>query len=150
MPLIDFATAVKSLQGYESAGYAVATYDPDPALLYAFDSRCSYAAIIVVNCGPFLSTGKLDIIFKESDDATTWTDLLDIDGARAALPLIAESPSGAEVPDQAQYIARINFVHKLRYIGVQATVTNARAQCSVSALLLSYDTRNNDTPRVIA
>jgi len=150
MPLIDFASAVKSLQVYESAGYAVATYDPDPALLYAFDSRCSYAAIIVVNCGPFLSTGKLEIVFQESVDATTWTDLLDIDGDTAALPVIAESPSGDEVPDQAQYITRINFVQKQRYIGVKATVTSARAQFSVSALLLSYDTRNNDTPSVIA
>jgi len=150
MPLIDFASAVKSLQVYESAGYAVATYDPDPALLYAFDSRCSYAAIIVVNCGPFTGTGKLSIVFQESADGTTWTDLIDINGDTAALPVIAASPSGDEVPDQAQYIARINFVHKLRYIGVQATVTNARAQFSVSALLLSYDTRNNDTPSVIA
>jgi len=150
MPLIDFATAVKSLQVYESAGYAVAAYDPDPALLYAFDTRGSYAAIVVVNCGPFTSTGKLEIVFQESVDATTWTDILDIEGATAALPVIAESPSGAEVPDEAQYMARINFVQKLRYIGVKATVTSARAQFSVSALLLSYDTRNNDTPSVIA
>ena len=150
MPLIDFATAVKSEMVYKSAGYAVAAYDPEPSLLYGFDTRGSYAAILVVNCGSFSSTGKLDIVFKESADATTWTDLLDIDGARAALPVIAEAPSGAEVPDEAQYITRINFVQKQRYIGVQATVTNARAQFSVSALLLSYDTRNNDTPSVIA
>ena len=150
MPLIDFATAVKSLQVYESARYAVAAYDPDPALLYAFDTRGSYAAIVVVNCGPFTSTGKLEIVFQESVDATTWTDFLDIDGERAKFPVIAESPSGGEVPDQAQYMARINFVHKLRYIGVRAEVTRAKAQFSASALLLSYDTRNNDTPRVIA
>jgi len=150
MPLIDFASAVKSLQVYKSAGYAVATYDPDPSLNYAFDTRGSYAAIIVLNCGQFTPSGELLVSFRESLDATTWTDIIDINGDVAALPPIAESATGDELPDDAQYMARINFVHKLRYIGVRAEVTRAKAQFSVSALLLSYDTRNNDTPRVIA
>jgi len=152
MPLIDFASAVKPELLYKSAGYAIATYDPDPSLLYGFDTLGSFAAVIVVNCGTFSGTATLDITVQESVDSTTWTDVLNQDGARAAFPVIAASPSGDQVPDEAMYFARVNFVHKQRYIGLQAVVAGSvgRATFGATALLLSYDTRNNTTPSVVA
>ena len=47
------------------------------------------------------------------------------------------------------YFARVNFVYKQRYIGLKAVVADQRAQFSATALLLSYDTRNNTTPSVV-
>ena len=78
MPLIDFASAVKPELLYKSAGYAIATYDPDPSLLYGFDTLGSFAAVIVVNCGTFSGTATLDITVQESVDSTTWTDVLNL------------------------------------------------------------------------
>ena len=153
MPLIDFASAVKPEVLYKSAGYAIATYDPDPSLTYGFDTRGSYAAVIVVNCGSFSGDATLALTVQESVDSTTWTDVLNQDGARAAFPVIAASPSGDQVPDEAMYFARVNFVHKQRYIGLQAVVAGsggAKAYFGATALLLSYDTRNNTTPSVVA
>ena len=148
MPLIDFASAVKSEMVYKAAGYAVATYDPDPSLNYAVDARGSYEVVIIVNCGNFTTNGTLEITLQDSDDATTWTELLDEEGDSAVFPTIAESPTGDEVSDNAQYFARINLWPKKRYIGVKALVATAKAQFSVSALLLSYDTKDSSTPSV--
>ena len=153
MPLIDFASAVKPEVLYKSAGYAIATYDPDPSLTYGFDTRGSYAAVIVVNCGSFSGAATLTLTVQESADSTTWTDVLDQDGARAAFPVITANPTGDQVADDALYFARVNFVHKQRYIGLEAVVAGSggeRATFGVTALLLSYDTRNNTTPSVIA
>ena len=149
MPLIDFASAVKPEVLFKSAGYAIAEYDPDSSLTYGFDSRGSYAAVIVVNCGSFAGLATLTLVLQESVDGTTWTDLLDEDGARAAFPVIAASPSGAQVPDDSLYFARVTFVHKQRYIGLQAVVASAKAYFGATALLLSYDTRNNTTPSLV-
>jgi len=150
MPLIDFASAVKPELLFKSAGYAIAEYNPDSSLTYGFDSRGSYAAVIVVNCGAFVGAATLTLTIQESVDGTTWTDILKEDGTRAAFPVIAASPSGDQVPDEAMYFARVNFVHKQRYIGLQAVVAAQRVTFGATALLLSYDTRNNDTPGVIA
>jgi len=150
MPLIDFASAVKPELLFKSAGYAIAEYNPDSSLTYGFDSRGSYAAVIVVNCGAFVGAATLDLTLQESVDGTTWTDILKEDGTRAAFPVIAASPSGDQVPDEAMYFARVNFVHKQRYIGLQAAVAAQRVTFGATALLLSYDTRNNTTPSVIA
>ena len=144
MPLIDFATAVKPELLYKAAGYAIAEYDPDSSLTYGFDSRGSYAAVIVVNCGAFSGSATLTLTIQESADATTWTPITDGD-----FPVIAASPSGDQVPDEAMYFARVNFVYKQRYIGLKAVVEAHRAQFSATALLLSYDTRNNTTPSVV-
>ena len=144
MPLIDFASAVKPELLYKSAGYAVATYDPDPSLSYSFDSRGSYAAVIVVNCGAFTGAATLTLAVQESVDGATWTPITDGD-----FPVIAASPSGDQVPDETMYFARVNFVYKQRYIGLKATVAASKAQFSATALLLSYDTRNNTTPSVV-
>ena len=149
MPLIDFASAVKPELLFKSAGYAIAEYNPDSSLTYGFDSRGSYAAVIVVNCGGFSGSATLDLTLQESVDGTTWTDILKEDGTRAAFPVIAASPSGDQVPDEAMYFARVNFVHKQRYIGLQAIVAAQRAYFGATALLLSYDTRNNITPSVV-
>ena len=144
MPLIDFSTAVKPELLYKSAGYAIAEYDPDSALTYGFDSRGSYAAVIVVNAGSFVGSATLTLTLQESDDASTWTDL-----ENGAFPVIAASPSGDQVPDDAMYFARVNFVHKKRYIGLKAQVATQRCTFGATALLLSYDTRNNITPSVV-
>lgn len=144
MPLIDFATAVKPELLYKAAGYAIAEYDPDSSLTYGFDSRGSYAAVIVVNCGAFSGSATLTLTIQESVDGTTWTPITDGD-----FPVIAASPSGDQVPDEAMYFARVNFVYKQRYIGLKAVVEAQRAQFSATALLLSYDTRNNTTPSVV-
>ena len=144
MPLIDFASAVKPEMLYQTAGYAVAEYDPDTSLARAFDTRGSYAAVIVVNAGLFAGASKLTLTLQESDDASSWTDLPD-----GAFPVIAASPSGNEVTDEAMYFARVNFVHKKRYIALKAEVVSSRATFGVTALLLSYDTRNNVTPNVV-
>ena len=149
MPLIDFASAVKPEVLFKPANYAVGQYDPDSSLTYGFDSRGSYAAVIEVNCGSLVFSGTLTLLLVESADGTTWTDLIQEDGERAAFPVIAASPSGAQVPGDALYFARVTFVHKQRYIGLRATVAEQRAIFSASAFLLSYDTRNNTTPSVV-
>jgi hypothetical protein len=143
MPLIDFATAVKPEVLYKPAGYAIAQYDPDSSLTYGFDSRGSYAAVIVVNCGALVGTATLTLTLQESVDGTTWTPITDGD-----FPVIAASPSGDQVSDEALYFARVNFVYKQRYIGLKAIVAANRATFGVTALLLSYDTRNNTTPSI--
>ena len=152
MPLIDFASAVKPEVLYKSAGYAIATYDPDPSLIYGFDTRGSYAAVIAVNCGSFSGDATLALTVQESVDSTTWTDVLDQDGASAAFPIITAIPTGDQVADDALYFARVNFVQKQRYIGLKALVagSSGRATFGAIALLLSYDTRNNTTPSVVA
>ena len=144
MPLIDFASAVKPELLYKSAGYAVAAYDPDSSLTYGFDSQGSYACVIVVNCGSFTGSATLTLTIQESDDASSWTDI-----PNGAFPVIAASPSGDQVPDDAMYFARVNFVHKKRYIALKAQVATQRCTFGVTALLLSYDTRNNTTPSVV-
>ena len=143
MPLIDFASAVKPEVLFKSAGYAIAEYDPDSSLTYGFDSRGSYAAVIVVNCGALVGTATLTLTLQESVDATTWTPITDGD-----FPVITASPSGDQVSDEALYFARVNFVYKQRYIGLKAIVAANRATFGVTALLLSYDTRNNTTPSI--
>jgi len=144
MPLIDFATAVKPELLYKSAAYTIAKYDPDSSLNYAFDSRGSYAAVIVVNTGVFPSSATLTLKLQESDNGTTWTDLKD-----GSFAVIAGSPSGDQVASDAIYFARVNFVQKKRYIGLEAIVAGSRCTFGVTALLLSYDTRNNTTPGVV-
>ena len=144
MPLIDFSTAVKPELLFKSAGYAIAEYDPDSSITYGFDSRGSYAAVIVVNCGSFSGAATLTLTIQESLDGTAWTDIAD-----ANFPVIAASPSGDQVPDDAMYFARVNFVHKKRYIGLKAVVASQRCTFGATALLLSYDTRNNTTPSVV-
>ena len=147
MPLIDFATAVKPELLYKSAGYAIATYDPDPSLTYGFDTRGSYAAVIVVNCGSFSGAATLTLTVQESLDSTTWTDVAD-----AVFPVVTANPTGDQVADDAMYFARVNFVHKQRYVGLKAVVAGSggeRATFGATALLLSYDTRNNITPSVV-
>ena len=141
MPLIDFATAVKSELVYKSAGYAVNTYNPTSGLDYAFDGRGYYEAVLIVNCGTFASNGTLTITLQESSDASAWTDL-----PGGVFPVIAQAPSGAQVEDDAQYYCRVNLFDKKRYIGVKSDVETQRATFSVAALLLSYDTNNSDTP----
>ena len=143
MPLIDFATAVKSLQVYKSAGYAVATFDPDPSLNYAVDGRGFYEAVLIVNCGNFTANATLTITLQDSDDGSSWTDIAD-----GAFPVIAENPSGDQVIDNAKYFCRVNLFDKKRYLGVKALVQTQRAQFSISALLLSYDTKDSSTPSV--
>ena len=143
MPLIDFATAVKSLQVYKSAGYAVATFDPDPSLNYAVDGRGFYEAVLIVNCGNFTANATLTITLQDSDDGSSWTDIAD-----GAFTVIAENPSGDQVIDNAQYFCRVNLFDKKRYLGVKALVQTQRAQFSISALLLSYDTKDSSTPSV--
>ena len=144
MPLIDFATAVKPELVYPSAAYPAAKYDPDASLNYAFDARGSYAAVIVVNAAQFTSSATLTLKLQESDDGSTWTDIPD-----GSFPGIAASPSGDQVASNAMYFSRVNFVHKKRYIGLEGIVATARATFGVTALLLSYDTRNNTTPSVV-
>ena len=141
MPLIDFASAVKPELLYQSAGYTVSTNGP--SLTYGFDSRGSYAAIIVVNCGTFRSGATLHLYVYESDDAATWTLIPD-----SAFPVIAQSPTGDQVPANDLYFARVNFVQKKRYISLKSEIKTQRAEFSASAFLLSYDTRNNVTPGV--
>ena len=144
MPLIDFASAVKPELLYTSAAYPAAKYDPDSSLNYAFDGRGSYAAVIVVNAAQFTGSATLTLTLQESDDGTTLSDIKD-----GAFPVIAASPSGDQVASNAMYFSRVNFVHKKRYIGLEAIVANARSTFGITALLLSYDTRNNITPSVV-
>jgi len=143
MPLIDFASAVKSEMVYKSGGYTVASYDPDPALSYTIDGRGFYEVVIIVNCGAFNGGGVLAITLQESRTGASWADV-----TGGAFPVIAQSPTGDEVDDNAQYFCRVNLFNKPRYIGVKAEVTSAKAQFSVSALLLSYDTKDSSTPSV--
>jgi len=143
MPLIDFASAVKSEMVYKSAGYTVATYDPDSSLNYGIDARGFYEVVILVNCGNFTGGATLTLTLQESDDATTWTDITD-----GAFPVIAQAPTGEQVDDNAQYFCRVNCFDKKRYIGVKGQVATQRAQFAVSALLLSYDTKDSSDPSV--
>ena len=144
MPIIDFATALKSELVYECGAYSVNTYAPDSSLNYSFDARGFYEAVLVVNAGTFAGGCTVVLRLQESDDKSSWTY---IDGG--TFPVIAASPSGAEVSDNAQYYCRINLFDKKRYIGVHAQVQTARATYGISALLLSYDTKDSTTPSVI-
>lgn len=141
MPLIDFASAVKSEVVYKSAGYAIATNDPDSSLNYAVDARGFYEVVIIVNCGAFAGGATLTLTLQESSDTTTWTDIPD-----GVFPVIAQSPTGDQVEDNAQYFCRVNLFDKKRYLGVQAVIATQRVEFSISALLLSYDTKDSSTP----